>query len=648
MSRQVRELLAERASEGFVGRRDEKAGLLRLLETESELVVQIHGPAGVGKSTLLRAFTDEAARRGATVVPLECTLIEPTERGFLHELGSATGDELVDVGEAALRLEGLGDRVIITLDTYEVLRLLDTWLRQTLLPALGDQVRFVLAGRQPPVSTWLTSAEWSGLFRAIAIGPLSEQESLELLAQGGISDERARGINRFARGHPLALKLAAATAKDRPGLTLEEGAVQQVVQQLSQLFLADVEDEATREALEAASVVRRITRSLLTTMCPEAPSEVYERLAALPFMDSRRDGLRMHDAVHESLAASLKSADPSRYREYRRAAWRQLRSEVRQAGPTDLWRYTADMLYIIENPVAREAFFPSGSQSLAVEPARSEHGAAIQEITRAHEGPEASRFLDLWWNRHPEFFHVARDGKGATVAFYCMFDPAAVEPADLVRDPLVDAWWKHVRKDAVGKSESVLFIRRWLGVEPGEAPSAEQAACWLDIKRTYMELRPNLRRVYLTVVDLPTYAPVALELGFRPLDEAHKVLDGSTYHSAVLDLGPSSVDGWLAALVAAELGIEEGGMLDLEAHELVIDDDRIALTPLEFGVMSFLSQKEGAAVSRIDLLEKVWGYEYTGGSNVVDAVVRTLRKKLGKKANLVETVRGVGYRYHAG
>jgi hypothetical protein len=306
------------------------------------------------------------------------------------------------------------------------------------------------------------------------------------------------------------------------------------------------------------------------------------------------------------------------------------------------------MLYIIENPVAREAFFPSGAQSLVVEPAKPTDSGAIREITRAHEGPEASRLLESWWNRHPGFFHVVRDERGTTVAFYCMFDPAAVPPTDLARDELVDAWWKHVRRDTVAKSGSVLFIRRWLGIAPGEAPSPEQAACWLDIKRTYMELRPDLRRVYLTVVDLPTYAPVAVELGFRPLDEAHRVLDESTYHSAVLDLGPSSVDGWLAGLVAAELGIEDGGILDLEAHELVIDDRRIPLTPLEFGVLSLLSQNEGAAVSRIELLEKVWGYEYTGGSNVVDAVVRTLRRKMGEKASLVATVRGVGYRFHRG
>lgn len=49
-------------------------------------------------------------------------------------------------------------------------------------------------------------------------------------------------------------------------------------------------------------------------------------------------------------------------------------------------------------------------------------------------------------------------------------------------------------------------------------------------------------------------------------------------------------------------------------------------------------------VNRISLLQDVWGYSYQGGSNVVEAVIRSLRKKLGSRASMIETVRGSGYR----
>jgi DNA-binding response OmpR family regulator len=70
----------------------------------------------------------------------------------------------------------------------------------------------------------------------------------------------------------------------------------------------------------------------------------------------------------------------------------------------------------------------------------------------------------------------------------------------------------------------------------------------------------------------------------------------------------------------------------------------VALTPLEFALFRHLGEREGRTVSRPELLLEVWGTEFTGGSNVVDAVVRSLRHKLGLATIVVETVRGSGYR----
>jgi DNA-binding response OmpR family regulator len=68
------------------------------------------------------------------------------------------------------------------------------------------------------------------------------------------------------------------------------------------------------------------------------------------------------------------------------------------------------------------------------------------------------------------------------------------------------------------------------------------------------------------------------------------------------------------------------------------------LTKLEFGVMEYLQLHAGKAVPRVDLLENVWEQRFDGGSNVVDVVIRSLRKKLGDDASMIETVQGVGYR----
>jgi hypothetical protein len=171
-----------------------------------------------------------------------------------------------------------------------------------------------------------------------------------------------------------------------------------------------------------------------------------------------------------------------------------------------------------------------------------------------------------------------------------------------------------------------------------------QAACWLDVKRAYMALRPALRRMYVVVHDVPTYWPIVEKLGFRPIAESAVTLDGIDYTSVGLDFGAGSVDGWLASLVAAELGVGDEPTVDEDARELGVQGKRVTLTPLEFALFRHLREREGRTVSRPELLREVWSTGFTGGSNVVDAVVRSLRHKLGPAAIVIETVRGSGYR----
>jgi hypothetical protein len=162
---------------------------------------------------------------------------------------------------------------------------------------------------------------------------------------------------------------------------LEDAAVTAVVAELTRLYLADIEDVESRQALEAASVERRVTEPLPASMLERSDvSEIVLNLLNLPFVEARRDGLVVHEAVRDAVAEFLRGTSPIRYRRYQRATWRQLRTEMRDATAADLWRYTADMLYLIDNPVVREAFFPSDVQQLAVEPAG--HTVSRAELLR--------------------------------------------------------------------------------------------------------------------------------------------------------------------------------------------------------------------------------------------------------------------------
>ena len=645
--RELGDLAAERASRTFVGREQELALLLETLNDAGPAVVYLHGIAGIGKSRLISAFA-EHARAHATVTILDCRAVEPTEYGFLRALGSRFGKNFTSVEDAARSLGGTGSQLVLALDHFEVLRLLDSWLRQSFIPRLPGRVRLIIADREAPAPAWASAPGWQGLFRTIELDALSGRDATSLLGHLGISESHAVRINRVTQGHPLALTLAASSLAKREGAAFEDLAIHRVIQELTQLYLADVADPVTRRALEAACVLRRVTISLLRAILPDTPpQDVFSRLRSLPFVQIDLDGLHIHDSVKQVIGASLRSTDPTRYRDYRRAAWSQLRSELATAPIADLWRYTADMLYLLENPAVRDAFFPTGAQVYSVEPAREQDGDAILEMCRRYEGAEAARCMQEWWAAAADKFFVARDHAVKTVGFYCLCESASVPAPLLGNDPVVKNWVEHLREDPLPANETALFLRRWLSEPEGERPSGIQAACWLDIKRTYLALRPRLRRVYLVLQDIAPYGPVAQTLGFVPVAAANANLDGQTYLSAMLDFGPSSVDGWLARLVAAELGVSANEMLDVEARELVLDGGRIPLTRLEFAVFRYLREREGKAVAREAMIRDVWGHKYDAGSNVVEAVIKGLRKKLGRQAELIETVAGYGYRFKA-
>jgi len=76
-----------------------------------------------------------------------------------------------------------------------------------------------------------------------------------------------------------------------------------------------------------------------------------------------------------------------------------------------------------------------------------------------------------------------------------------------------------------------------------------------------------------------------------------------------------------------------------------VDGEELKLTLREFDLLEYLMRKPGIVFSRESLLQSVWGWDFDGGSRTVDVHVQTLRQKLGGHAHLIETVRGVGYRF---
>ena len=79
-------------------------------------------------------------------------------------------------------------------------------------------------------------------------------------------------------------------------------------------------------------------------------------------------------------------------------------------------------------------------------------------------------------------------------------------------------------------------------------------------------------------------------------------------------------------------------------REVLRGGEHLSLTLKEYELLAALMKNKGKVISRDELLRSVWGYDFTGESRTLDVHIRTLRAKLGASGNIIETVRGVGYR----
>lgn len=79
-------------------------------------------------------------------------------------------------------------------------------------------------------------------------------------------------------------------------------------------------------------------------------------------------------------------------------------------------------------------------------------------------------------------------------------------------------------------------------------------------------------------------------------------------------------------------------------HKVKVNGERVTLTLKEFEMLCALLESRDVVLTRNQLLDRVWGYSFEGGSRTVDVHVRTLRQKLGVAGDLILTVRGIGYK----
>lgn len=370
-----------------------------------------------------------------------------------------------------------------------------------------------------------------------------------LLAKRGIGADTAEAISDWTHGHPLAVELGVEAWRRQPALDPRPGAPGDVVEELFAVLLDDLEEEE-RVVVEAASVLRRITRPGLAAVLPRDGDveAAWTLLRRLPFTAVTPAGLELHGIAQSVISEAVELRDPVGVRRLRARAAESLISAVEE---TPDWHTTADLIHLVQNPLIRNAYLPPGGLQHPVERAEPEDRDHVLDISRRWEGDAARQLVERWWNLHPEAFSVVRGEDAAARAFSVTAAVDAVAPALRREDPVVRAVDAHLRAAPMPGGQDAWLLRTTLSSRRGEGRSPEMATMVIDLKRVYFELRRSLRRVYTVVQDWGEVGPMLRVMGFDRLPAPIRVGDRS-FVAAVLDFGPGGVSAWLARHVQVE------------------------------------------------------------------------------------------------
>ena len=88
-----------------------------------------------------------------------------------------------------------------------------------------------------------------------------------------------------------------------------------------------------------------------------------------------------------------------------------------------------------------------------------------------------------------------------------------------------------------------------------------------------------------------------------------------------------------------------GIKVDFKGRVLYIDNEEVQITPKEFDLLKYFIENPNTAITREQILNKVWGYDYFGDDRTIDTHIKILRNKLGKYRDVISTVRSIGYKF---
>ncbi|MDX2139869.1 MAG: ATP-binding protein [Chloroflexota bacterium] len=514
----------------FVGRTSEKDQFHAAI-TDTALpyfVLHIFGPGGVGKTTLLQEYNLMCERAQVRSVYLDARNIEPTPDAFSAALRMGMGLGATDSLRATLAEQ---PRLVLLVDTYEAIAALDDWLRDVFMPSLGDNILVVLAGRNPPASGWRADPGWQSLMCVVALRNLAPDEGICYLERRRVPTEQYRSVLSFTHGHPLALSLIADAFVQRPDMEFEPEVVPDIVQTLLAQFAREVPGAAYRAALEACSLVRLMTESLLADMLAvDDAHAIFEWLQGLSFIDNGVEGVFPHDLAREALASDLRWRNPEWYATLHDRARKHYFQRFQQSTGVLQQRILIDYIYLHRhNPLVKPFFEWQGGGGFIADAMQPTDMTPLMAMVAQHEGMESRHIAKYWFQRQPENVLVVRDAKRRPVGFVIMLAVERTNAEDDVVDPAlksIKAFLAH--QIPLRQGERVTLFRHWMAHDTYQDVSPVQSLLIVNMVRHYL-VTPRLAYAFAPCADPDMYHQPFSYADFHRFPQADYTVGERTY-----------------------------------------------------------------------------------------------------------------------
>jgi hypothetical protein len=493
----------------FVGRQQECSFLQSVLRSPelSLAVLHIFGPSGVGKTTLLHEFQRLCCGENTSIGWIDARNFDPSPASFLAALKAALGLETeTDLFQRLAAQEHQNfqtGRLVLMIDTYELLLPLDDWLRETFLPQMSSNVLVVLAGRYPPSLPWRTDPGWQTLLHSLSLRNFSPSESQTYLVQRQIPATHHAAVLNFTHGYPLALSLLADVFAQKQNTIIQPEEVPDVIKILLDKFLEDVPSLLHRQALEALAIVRLTTENLLAELLaiPDA-HYLFTWLQGLSFIESGPIGIFPHDLAREVLIADLRWRNPDVYTELHQRARTYYCNRLEQKQGPEQHRLLFDYVFLHQNNTSIKSRFVWQEQSgLWVDGLQEGDRPALLEMVNRHEGPASAQWADYWLRYQPQGVRVVRDLQQRPVGFFQIVALQDESFEILDADPATIACWQYLQRHApLRPGEQATLFRFWMAQETYQDVSAIQSLIFITLVQYYRNT-PSLAYTFLPCAD---------------------------------------------------------------------------------------------------------------------------------------------------